>query len=128
MFTYASEDERAVLRAYSDLQPPPHPLTPVQERARDAVLAGLRALDIVVLQGDSGAGKTLILKAVADSAQGVITGLAQFMELLKSDNPIAIEEVFIQSLDHSLDSADLVIVDDLHLILQIVTHYNYTRH
>jgi transitional endoplasmic reticulum ATPase len=127
MFTYASEDERAVLRAYADLQPQPYALSPVQQAALDAVQTALRSLDAVVLQGETGSGKTLILNTLASASRSAITGLAQFFELLKIRNPLAIEEAFIETLENALDGAKMVVVDDLHMIQRVVGRYEYPR-
>jgi ATP-dependent 26S proteasome regulatory subunit len=128
MLTYASEDERVVLRAFSGLPPTPIPLSPAQQEALDGIQTALRSLDVIVLHGEPGVGKTLILRTLVAASRGAMTGVAQFMELLKSRNPVAIEEAFAETLEEALDNASIVVVDDLHLIQQIVTHYNYPRH
>jgi transitional endoplasmic reticulum ATPase len=127
MLIYASEDERAVLRSHTDFLPKSHPLSPAQQTALQAIQAALRSLDIVALQGEAGIGKTLILHALAAASQGHITGLSRFMDVLKGRNPLAVEESFIETLEDLLDATSLLIVDDLHLILQVVGHRSYPR-
>src|SRR5438094_8648018 len=102
-------------------------LTPTQKRAFDGLLGGLAAGSVVVLRGDSGMGKTAILRKVHAAEGGAFFSVRQFMDALMSQPPAAIEEAFLHMIDKGLTSHDLVIVDDLHLISAVAEGFSYPR-
>src|SRR5882757_3748084 len=91
-------------------------LTPTQQSAFDGLLSGISAGDVVVLRGDSGRGKTTILRKAHAKLGGAFAGVRQFLSALDGRQPAAIEEAFLAMLEEALASKDLVIVDDLHLV------------
>ncbi len=91
------------------------------------MLAGIPVGDISVLHGSPGSGKSTVLRHIHAALGGVLLGARQFMDSLAQRQPEAIEEAFLHMLEQGLASASLVIVDDLHLITQIVTSYEYPR-
>src|SRR5439155_10840409 len=82
---------------------------------------------VVVLRGDSGMGKTAILRKVHAAEGGAFFSVRQFMDALMSQPPAAIEEAFLHMIDKGLTSHDLVIVDDLHLISAVAEGFSYPR-
>ena len=114
----------------SPVQPPACTvvLSPAQQAAAAAVLEGLVGCDLVVLQADAGRGKTSILQHVHAKTGGVYLGMGELMKSLATHQPLAIEEAWLSLMDASLSDADLVIMDDLHLLANVSTNYNYPRH
>jgi transitional endoplasmic reticulum ATPase len=102
-------------------------LTPAQERVAGHLLSGIPAGEVFLLRGNPGAGKTTILQKVHASMGGRFLGMRQFMNALTARDPAAIEEAFLGMLESSLASHDLVIVDDLHLITNVVESCDYAR-
>jgi len=103
------------------------PLTPVQQKVFDELIVGLSVGNVCVLQGDAGVGKTTILRQVQRSTDGAFITARQFMTLLTERQPAALEETFLELLDKSLQNADVVLIDDLHLITSVVEAYEYPR-
>src|SRR5438094_9768535 len=89
-------------------------LTPTQKRAFDGLLGGLAAGSVVVLRGDSGMGKTAILRKVHAAEGGAFFSVRQLMDALMSQPPAAIEEACLHVVDTGRTSHALVIVGDLH--------------
>ncbi|HTR35883.1 MAG TPA: AAA family ATPase [Bryobacteraceae bacterium] len=114
----------------SPVQPPACKLvlSPAQQSAAEAVLDALVGCDLVVLQADAGRGKTSILQHVHAKTGGAYLGMGELMKTLATHQPLAIEEAWLSLMDASLSGADLVIMDDLHLLANVSTNYNYPRH
>jgi transitional endoplasmic reticulum ATPase len=102
-------------------------LSPVQRLAFDRLLGGIAIGDVLVLQGPAGAGKSTILNLVHATMGGALLGMRQFIDQLAAREPMAIEEAFLGMLDDALAKHSLVIVDDLHLITNIVDSFDYPR-
>ena len=102
-------------------------LTPSQRQAAVNLLRGLEAGDVLVLQGQPGTGKTTVLEEVQRQADGTLAGARQFLESLKANGPWAIEEAFLGMLDEALAANGVVLVDDLHLVTDIVEGCDYQR-
>ncbi len=102
-------------------------LTPTQQAAFDGLLGGISAGGVLVLQGESGMGKTTILRQTHARLGGAFVGVRQFMSTLVSGQPVAIEEAFLAMIEEAVARHDLVIVDDLHLVTNVVDNYQYSR-
>src|SRR6185436_13043048 len=102
-------------------------LTPVQQTAAEELSTALAAGHVLVLRAAAGMGRTTVLRRVHSSAGGAFAGVRQFMDILASRQPAAIEEACLQMIEEALASHDLVIVDDLHLVTGIVDSCNYAR-
>ena len=102
-------------------------LTPAQQRAFDGLLAGIATGAVCVLRGDAGMGKTTILRKANAAAGGGFLSIKQFMDLLSSREPAAIEEAFLGLVEQELTTHDLVFIDDLSLITRVTDAYPYPR-
>jgi ATP-dependent 26S proteasome regulatory subunit len=67
------------------------------------------------------------LDKVQAATGGVLLDMRRFMDSLASRQPEAIEEAFLYMIEQALRDHDFVIVDDLHLVTQVVTSCDYQR-
>ncbi len=102
-------------------------LTPAQQKAADDVLAGMAAADVCLLRASAGMGKTTVLRKLHRNLGGAFVIAQEFMTLLKKRSPAAIEETFMEVLQRAIEQSDMVIVDDLHLVTEVVQGYDYPR-
>ncbi len=102
-------------------------LSPAQRLAFDRLLGGIAVGEVLVLRGPAGAGKTTILQMVHATMGGALIGMRQFIDELAPREPLAIEEAFLGMLDEALSRHNLVMVDDLHLVTNIVEGFDYPR-
>ena len=102
-------------------------LTPVQRLAVERALAGIQAGGLVVLKASHGAGRTTVLRSVQSATRGALIGAREFMAVLSAHQAAAIEEAFVSLIDSALDRHDMVILDDFHLINDVVDACDYPR-
>ncbi len=102
-------------------------LSPVQRKAADALLEGISVGGVLVLNGDTGSGKTAILEHVHALRGGALIGMREFLAALLARDPDAVEEAFLRTVEDAMHAHDLVLVDDLHLVTNIVERHNYPR-
>jgi transitional endoplasmic reticulum ATPase len=95
-------------------------LCPVQEAAVAAVRQLLPAGDVIALRGKTGRGKTLVLERLAQETNGQLLRLDAFFDRLGSGHPMAMEESLYRVLFESLQSNDVVLVDDFQLAIAAV--------
>jgi tRNA A37 threonylcarbamoyladenosine biosynthesis protein TsaE len=96
------------------------PLTPAQQHAYEGVLAGLQVGSIVGLRGDAGSGRTTLLRRLHRELGGALVEAREFLDQMRDRHPLAMEEAFGAVLGAALRANDLVLVDDLHLITNVV--------
>lgn len=102
-------------------------LAPTQHKAADEALRALKCGDSVVLLDEGSDGKTTVLNHVHKTMGGVRIGVREFMSQVNARGPWALEEAFTDVMDAAITRHELVLVDDLHLIVNVVRHYNYIR-
>src|SRR4051812_20702919 len=98
-------------------------LCAAQEAVAAEIRDCLRNNDIAILECNAGQGRTEVLR----SLQGRLINLQPFIRVLNQNHPARIEESFVCVLEEALAESDLVVVDDLHLILQVVQACSYPR-
>jgi transitional endoplasmic reticulum ATPase len=96
-------------------------LCPAQQAALDGLAGGLAHNHIFVLSGDTGMGKTTVLQAVHRKIAGVFLSMKDFLDAHKARHPLALEETFTSLVMDALVAHDHVIVDDLHLLAEVVS-------
>lgn len=96
-------------------------LCPAQQAAFDGLIAALAHNNICVLSGDTGMGKTTVLRAIHRQVSGAFLTMKDFLEIQKVRHPLALEESFAGLVMDALSAHDHVIVDDLHLLADVVT-------
>jgi transitional endoplasmic reticulum ATPase len=102
-------------------------LTPAQQQACDGLLRGIPVGEVLVLRGIAGSGKTTILERIQAATGATLLGMREFMRALKTGPPQAIEEAFLDPIEQALATAESVIMDDFHLIRNVVEGYKYPR-
>lgn len=103
-------------------------LSPSQRRAAEGVLLGLRRGDYAVLQDLGSDGKTTVLGYVHEELGGARIGVREFLSALASRGPMEIEEAFLDLMDAEVAKPqDVILVDDLHLIQNVVESCDYPR-
>ena len=102
-------------------------LSPAQQRAFEALLNGKDVGDVLLLKARPGSGRSTILHKLHESVGGALLGARDFMQSLSAHRPEAIEETFLQMIEQALAHHQVVIVDDLHLVTQVVSACDYPR-
>jgi shikimate kinase len=96
-------------------------LCPAQQTSFDRLVAALPHNNVFVLSGGTGMGKTTVLQAVHRQVGGAIINMKEFMDAAKVRHPLALEEAFTGLVIEALTAHDHVIVDDLHLLNNVVS-------
>ena len=106
----------------------PPPLLPAQQKALEGLEHELGAHGAAILVGRPGAGKTSILKALHARIGGTSLTSREFIEASLDRHPLALDETVYKVLRSALDSAEVVIVDDFHLISMVTCcSHSYPR-
>jgi ATP-dependent 26S proteasome regulatory subunit len=95
-------------------------LSPAQRVAYEGLLEATSAGNLAVLWGSVGMGRTTILRELHRSLGGAFLTMREFMESMRGQHPLALEEAFLQMVLGALEKNDAVIVDDLHLLTSVV--------
>lgn len=95
-------------------------LCPAQQKAFDVVQRVLPIGSPVVVSGHVGTGKTTILRELHRALGGALLTTKDFNDAIRFQNPMAMEETFDQMLRTALSHNDTVIMDDFHLIGDVI--------
>lgn len=95
-------------------------LCPAQQKAFDNLMESLEIGNIAVVWSQSGMGRTTILDELHRLRGGELLTMKDYIDELRVQNPLSMEEVLEQMLIKSLGRNDLVILDDLNLIYAVV--------
>ena len=102
-------------------------LMPAQLRALQELREALPAGDVFVLKCASGAGRTAVLRELQAAEGGILIGIREFVRSMSGRDLFAMEEALLDEIDRALRAHDLVIVDDLHLVSQVVNRWQAAR-
>jgi transitional endoplasmic reticulum ATPase len=95
-------------------------LSPAQQKAWDALQQAHAVGNVFVLHGDAGEGKTTVLREVERAHGGAFLTMKTFLDIMQPRHPLALEEAFEQWVRQALDKHACVLVDDLHLLQEVV--------
>ena len=95
-------------------------LCPAQQQACAGLERGLPLGSVFVVHGGVGTGKTTVLQEFHAEHGGVLLTMKDFMDAIRDQNPLAMEETFEQVLMDALLDHGLVILDDLHLLQNVI--------
>jgi AAA+ superfamily predicted ATPase len=102
-------------------------LTPAQQRLANNLLAATATGSVCSLKSATAMGKTTVLRWLHSQLDATFVPIAEFMSLLKHRSPFALEETFVDALQQAMNRSETVLVDDLHLITDVVQAYDYPR-
>jgi transitional endoplasmic reticulum ATPase len=95
-------------------------LTPSQQIAFDGLWHALSINPIAVLWGETGLGKTTVLRELQRAMGAHLLTLKHLLEAMRSKHPLALEETFEQIVREALDQSSCVIIDDVDVLEQVV--------
>src|SRR5262245_26474401 len=95
-------------------------LCPVQQVAFDTLMRLVPIGNVLVVYGGSGSGKTTMLRKAHQLIQSAFLNMKDFIDAMRDYHPLALEETFEQLLMNALQTNDVVMVDDLHLLYNVV--------
>src|SRR5829696_4642915 len=95
-------------------------LCSTQQRALDQVLGAARPGSLVGLVASSGNGKSMLLDVAQKRLGGRILGAAEFQDAIARHHPLAVEDAFYDLVSDALGKNEVVLVDDLHLLMQVL--------
>ncbi len=101
-------------------------LTPAQQEAADALLNGLLRSRVMEFRAHNGMGRTAVLQQVCAAKHGTYLGVKSLVDAWMVHAWSGLERATHDLFDQALSATDLLVIDDLHLIVNIVDHYNYT--
>jgi ATPase family associated with various cellular activities (AAA) len=102
-------------------------LTPAQKNVAAELSSGLAVAQVNVLRVAPGMGRTTIMHFVHGQAGGAFIVARKFLNRLSKRSPNALEETFMGLLTEAVDGAQTVFIDDLHLFIEDVGHYDGQR-
>jgi predicted AAA+ superfamily ATPase len=94
----------------------PTPLSPSQQQAFDNFLAHWPLGPFVLLTGDSGHGRSTVLRNLHERFGGAWLGAGDLVAAARPAHPLALEEAFEGLLAEALERHEAVFLDDLHLL------------
>lgn len=95
-------------------------LSPAQQKAFDYLMEALPLGNVFVTWSHSGMGRTTILQELHRLKGGDLLTMKDYIDDLRVQNPLAMEETLEHMLMRAMTRADLVIMDDLNLIYDVV--------
>ena len=98
-------------------------LCPAQRRACDGLLATLPLGNVFTVIGDTGMGRTTVLREVHHAVGGTFLTVKAFVDAMRPQDPFALEETFERFLSDALTAHEHVLLDDLHLLVDVVNGY-----
>jgi transitional endoplasmic reticulum ATPase len=102
-------------------------LTPAQSCAAEEARAAIEISPSVFLRCAPGMGRSTILRHLHAEWDGALVGMRNFLDLLRANDPTAIEESFLSMMERTLAENDIVFVDDLNLLTDVTDRYEYPR-
>ncbi len=93
----------------------PEQLSPSQREAYGRLMAALPASNVFELRARTGRGRTTVLQALHATLGGALLTLRDFVERLDGRHPLAMEEVYYQTILEAMRQRETVIVNDLHV-------------
>lgn len=100
-------------------------LSPTQQKEFDRLAYALQVGSAVALWGGTGTGKTTILQQLHRVRGGKFLNMKDFVEAMRGQHPLAVEETFERLMMDALIQNDTVILDDLHLLYDVVCGCGY---
>ncbi len=103
-------------------------LSPTQNRAYSGLMKALSIGNVFVFWGRVGKGKTTVLRAIHRTTGGAFLTMADMMNALKEENPLAVEEAFEKLMLEALAANHTVILDDLDILYNAICPCSHFKH
>src|SRR5262245_55846226 len=94
--------------------------SPAQQEAFDNLSRLVTIGNVFLLYGAVGAGKSTVLSEIHRKMGGEFLSIRNFVEAMCERHPLALEETFERMVMEAISTNDTVIVDDLHLLNDVV--------
>lgn len=88
-------------------------LSPTQQAAHDRALVVLAGSPLVMIEGESGMGKTTVMKALRDVTGGAFLTVSDFEAVLNHRSPSAYEQSIYEVVSAALDRERIVYIDSV---------------
>lgn len=95
-------------------------LCPAQQKAFEMLKHESSFGSVLVLFGNTGLGKSTVLRAAHSEFGGAFLNMSDFMNAVRDCHPLSLEEVFSEMMMAALKDNDTVIIDDFHLLNNVV--------
>jgi transitional endoplasmic reticulum ATPase len=100
-------------------------LCSAQQQAFETLMSSTAYGHVFVVYGNTGMGKSTVLRAVHHRLGGAFLNMKDFIELMGERHPLALEEAFQGMVFKALLENETVIVDDLHLLNNVLCCGNF---
>jgi hypothetical protein len=94
-------------------------LCPAQQKGFDHLLRLLTLFPVVGISGDTGAGKTTVLREAHRRVGGEWLSIKEVVHALRAHHPLAIEETLEQLIEAAFQQAEHIFVDDLSILVDV---------
>ena len=101
-------------------------LSPAQQSSYDRLEKSLTVGSFVVVHGKEGRGKTTILKQLHSDRESKFLDTREYVDALSLKDPFQLEEVLEAMLRQAMAESELVIMDDIHLIYNVICGCGYS--
>ena len=91
-------------------------LSPTQAVAKESLIKGFDFGHVFALGGETGRGKSTVLRHIRDEFGGCFLSIAELVEHAARNHPLALEESLYQIVLSALKTHPVVIVDDFELL------------
>lgn len=96
----------------------PDDLSPSQREAVAMIEQLLREQNLIIIRGGRGMGKSTIARYLHEKHGGGLVGIREMVEASDTVHPLQVENAFLSLMVREMARHDLLVVDDIHLLLQ----------
>jgi AAA+ superfamily predicted ATPase len=114
-------EERYAAGGKTTKEAEPMQLSPVQQQTFDHLRNAVPLFNFLGVLGGPGAGKTAVLRALHAAVGGKYLTARDYLDALRPEHPLALEETLEQLVRHALQSHDCVFIDDLSLPANVMS-------
>ena len=98
----------------------PTPLCPAQQKTLDQVTAVLPLFPVLGVAGQTGTGKSTILRRLHEQSGGEWISMRELLTAFRARHPLAMEEALHEVVESALKTNDHVYLDDFSLFTSVV--------
>ncbi len=105
----------------------PDDLSPSQREAVAIIERLLQEQNLIIIRGGRGTGKSTLARYLHEQHGGGVVGIREMLEATDTVHPLQVENAFLSLMVRELARHDLLIIDDVHLLLQLFLAQFYPR-